>query len=121
MSMNYTQEKLWQAVHLLVTADEPIRKRLAYAAQYLSRVYHVGSPDRAFTGHPELQERFERLMERLTSTPAVAHEGTIGASTNALTDADAAQSAEEIFSLFCAATDLADVPVGFEPRKEDRR
>jgi hypothetical protein len=117
-SPNYTQEKLWQAVHLLATGAGPIRERLNYATQYLIRLHHVRPEERAFVEHPELQARFDRVMEMLTSTPATGSEGTIAASTSGLSDEDAKKAAEEIFDLFQAATDLADVPVGFEPRRK---
>lgn len=55
-------------------------------------------------------------MEMLTSTRAVS-DGTIAAATTALSDDDAQTAAEEIFDLFQEATNLADVPVGFEPRR----
>ena len=109
MGMDYTQEKLWQAVNTLVGSGS-IQTRLRYAAEYLIRV--KGRDEHAFP-QAELQERFARVMERLTSTPAVGDEGTIQASTRNLTDEDAEKVASEIFSLFCGASELARVPVGF--------
>jgi hypothetical protein len=121
MSTNYTQEKLWQAVEGLATGVGRIQERLDSAARHaLIRLQHGGG-ELAFQGHPELQARFDRLLDRLTSTPPRGDEGSIAASTRTLTDDEGRELAKEIFSLFCAATDLASIPVGFEPRKRNGR
>lgn len=113
MSIDYTQEKLWQAVDTLL-GSSPIQTRLKYAAMFLIRL--SGKDDDPAFRQPELQERFDRLMERLTSTPPMAGEGGIEATTRNLTDEDAASIAKEIFGLFCAASELANTPVGFGSR-----
>jgi hypothetical protein len=37
-----------------------------------------------------------------------------------MTDEEAADVAKDIFNLFCEATNLADLPVGFAPRRQER-
>jgi hypothetical protein len=112
MSINYTQEKLWQATLSLATGVGPIRERLNAAALYLIRLHHVRPEERAFTQDAELQERFDALMDTLTSTPARGSEGNLFASICVLSDESACRIASEIFELFCEATDRADIPTG---------
>ena len=57
MGMDYTQEKLWQAVDTLVTGTDRIQERLVYAAEFLIRL-RGSSP--AFPGHEDLQRRLEK-------------------------------------------------------------
>ena len=113
MGMDYTQQKLWEAVRSLVMGHGRIQERLANAGVPLAIVH-----SRAFEGHAELRERFEAMIRRLTTVqPIRGGEGSLKATTPGLADDDAAKIAEEIFSLFCEATDLADTPVGFESRR----
>ena len=105
--MNYTQEKLYQAMQALVGAGS-VQERLASAAFYLVRL----KLRHAFPDHVDLQGKFDGVMSRLTSVPAVGAEGTIDSSTRALSDEDGAQIADDIFGLFLSATQLADTPVG---------
>ena len=65
--VNYTQEKLWQAVETLVTGRGRIQERLAYAAEFLIRL-DGGHP--AFPEHADLQKRLDRVVDRLTNVPA---------------------------------------------------
>ncbi len=111
MAADYTQEKLWQAVQHLIGPGS-IQRRLEAAAGYIIRLQ---GGDAAFD-EPDLQRQVDMLIQELTKTPARGDEGTIAATTRMLTDQDGAKIAEEIFELFCRATDRATVPVGFEPR-----
>lgn len=117
MSIDYTQEKLYQAVNCLIS-DGSIQSRLSYAAEYLLRL-QGGDP--AFPEHRDLQERLGKVLHDLASSPAIGDEGTIKATTRALSDEAGAKIAGEIFGLFCSATDLAAIPVGFEPRRPRQR
>ena len=111
MSADYTQEKLWQAVDILIGSGS-IQERLEFAAMYL---ICLNSPkdDLAFAGDSDAQTRFDRLIERLTSAPPSGDEGTIAATTRTLSDFEGGRLAKDIFDLFCRATELADIPVGF--------
>ena len=104
MSMNYTQEKLWQAVHALIGAGT-IQQRLNAAAQYLIRLRPDRSGAPAFPAMPALESRLNEVLRRLT-------EHGIDATVNGLAEQDAAAIAEEVLSLFVEATRAADTPVG---------
>ena len=108
MSANYTQQKLWQAVKALIGPGH-IQERLNSAAVLLVLL----DPRMAFPSDPDAQTRFGRLIERLTSAPPSGDEGTIEATTRTLSDDEGGRLAEDIFGLFCRATELADTPVGF--------
>ena len=111
MSADYTQEKLWQAVETLIGSGS-IQERLKFAAMYLIRLDST-KDGLAFPGDSDAQTRFARLMERLTSAPPSGDEGTIEATTRTLSDDEGRRLAEDIFRLFCRATELADIPVWF--------
>ena len=61
------------------------------------------------------------MVDLLASVHETGSEGNIRATARTLSDEDAAKIAGEILSLFCRATDLADIPVGFEPRHDRTR
>ncbi len=104
MPIGYTKEKLHLAVDSLVRAGS-IQDRLRSAAFPLT-LLQGGLAAPAFPNDQELQGRLDRVIDSLTSTPAVGDEGTIAASTRAMTNEDAESLALEIFSLFYNATDL---------------
>ena len=108
MSANYTQQKLWQAVQALIGPGH-IQERLNSAAVLLVLL----DPRMAFAGDSDAQTRFARLIERLTSAPPSGDEGTIEATTRTLSDDEGGRLAEDIFRLFCRATELTDTPVWF--------
>ena len=108
MSADYTQEKLWQAVNALIGPGH-IQERLNSAAAYLLRL----DTRMAFPSDPVAQTRFDRSIERLTSSQPTGGEGTSEATTRTLSDDEGWRLAEDIFGLFCRATQLADTPVGF--------
>ena len=118
MSADYTQEKLWQAVETLIGSGS-IQERLKFAAMYLIRLDST-KDDLAFAGDSDAQTRFDRLIERLTSAPPSGDEGTIAATTRTLSDFEGGRLAKDIFDLFCRATELADIPVGFQPSRRDK-
>jgi hypothetical protein len=108
--MNYTQQKLWEAVRMLASGTEPIRQRLNYAGMSLAILNYGGERDAAFASHPDLQRRFDAVMQQITA------KGSIEESTRVLPEDEARKVAQELFDLFCAASDLASIPVGFHYR-----
>ena len=112
MSADYTQEKLWQAVNALIGPGH-IQERLNSAATYLIRLDTRREDNLAFPSDPVAQTRFDRFIGRLTSSRPTGGEGTIEATTRTLSDDEGRRLAEDIFGLFCRATELADTPVGF--------
>lgn len=95
MSIDYTQQKLWEAMNVMVGAGD-LQERLKYAGTYLAAL-HLHEP--AFPALPELEARLKRLLDALKRA-------------GALSDEDAEQRALEILSLFCEATRAATTPVG---------
>ena len=112
MSADYTQEKLYLAVETLIGSGS-IQERLESAAMYHLISLDSTKDDLAFAGDSDAQTRLDRLIERLRSAPPSGDEGTIAATTRTLSDDEGGRLAKEIFGLFCRATELADIPVGF--------
>jgi hypothetical protein len=91
----YAEEKLYDAVHCLVTGPGPLRERLAAAAIHLIRLTAKNFPDRATA------KVFEGIREDLTIIEAgPGDDGTIDATTKRLTDYDADRIASRIFELY---------------------
>src|SRR4051794_35771218 len=90
MSMDYTQQKLWEAVNALIGAGS-LQERLGYARSYLAPLVDP------FPGLPRLQNRLEHVQAQLLAT---------------LQDPEAERVAQEIMSLLLEATRLAHTPVG---------
>jgi hypothetical protein len=94
LRLDYAREKLWQAIHVLVTSESSLQERLASAAIYLIRL-------QAKDDFPEeYQAAFEFIVDSLTHEPAVGDEGKIQATTRKMTDIEARQVAERILSLY---------------------
>ena len=109
MSANYTQQKLWQAVQALIGPGH-IQERLNSAAVLLVLL----DPRMAFPSDPDAQTLFDRSIKRLTSSQPTGDEGTIEATTYEHCPTTMGRRlAEDIFRLFCRATELADTPVWF--------
>ena len=92
----YPLEKFGDAVDSLVFGRGDIRARLTMALYPLINLR--GRPPLFATGS-EPSGRFERMMARVTSTPARDDEGTIQASINKMDDNEVAWVAHEILSL----------------------
>jgi hypothetical protein len=92
----YTVEKFADAVESLVFGRGDIRARLAMA---LYPLINLRGRTPAFATGSDLSGRFERMMARVTSTPARDDEGTIQASINKMDDYEIAWVAREILSL----------------------
>jgi hypothetical protein len=91
MSMDYTQQKLWEAVNILIGTGS-LQTRLGDARSYLAPL------DYPFPGWPGLQARLENVKTQLLEN--LSH------------DDDAEKAAHEIVSLLLEATRLARTPVG---------
>jgi hypothetical protein len=97
----YAEEKLYEAVHCLVTGPGPLRERLAAAAIYLIRLTAKNFPDRATA------KVFEGIREDLTIFEAgPGDDGAIDATTKRLTDYDADRIANRIFELYEKIKDM---------------
>jgi hypothetical protein len=98
MSIAYTSEKLTAAVSSLAASVAPLQQRLLHAAiacHTLSGANH-GVDD---FPSPELHERFHEWWAALNRREAVGDEGTLKATTEALSDAEAVRLAEELLSI----------------------
>jgi len=84
MSVDDTQEKLWQAVQTALVGAGNIQERLRSAAMYLIRVQATES---AFPARADLQRRLEAILRELTGSPATGRGGTLESSIAALKDA----------------------------------
>ena len=84
----YGREKLGQAVHALAVGEGSLKQRLKEA--YI-RGLHVVRPEKHLP--EELRERFAKIRDRFT------REGTLNASIEAMSDAEARQIVDEILYL----------------------
>jgi hypothetical protein len=96
-SLSYQSEKLTIAVRGLAASPLHIQQRLAHAAQALTSII-PGGP------HPmpteELQTRWDEWWTSISHHPADDDTGTIGSTTSRMTDAEAREVAEELFSIY---------------------
>jgi hypothetical protein len=116
MSVDYTQQKLWEAVSALIGTGT-LQRRLDFAAQHL---VYLRKPEAPFPSSSALGERLEEVIGRLTNVPATGAAGTIAATTSTLDDAVAEEIAIEILSLLLEATRLAEIPTGVTETLRDR-
>jgi hypothetical protein len=94
MHSPYVNEKLWQAIHVLVTSESRLQQRLAGAAEYLIRL----RPTEDLPEKP--RKELEAILHSLTKEPAETDEGTIQAATAKMTDQEARRVAEAVLSLY---------------------
>lgn len=92
----YTLEKFGDAIESLVLGRGDVRARLVMA---LYPLIHLRGGTPAFATGSDPSGRFERMMARVTSTPARDDERTIQASINKMDDNDIDWVAREILSL----------------------
>jgi hypothetical protein len=97
MGVDYTQEKLWQATHILIGTGS-IQERLSSANLYLVRL--TMGKEAAFPDRPDLDERLESVLSQ------------ISAAAPKLNDEDAEKVATEILSLYTEASRAARYAVG---------
>jgi hypothetical protein len=93
MAQDYVKYKLHEAVEDLGASALPIQRRLYNAAMVL----HTSKVDDF--DDPEVGARFVAVMNALTARPAIGDEGTLQATTTALSDDEAEEIAKEIFRL----------------------
>lgn len=94
MSENYVREKLFTAVHTLATSALPLQQRLEGAM--VGSLIRLNEDDFA---DAEARERFAQITAALTARDAQGDEGSIRASTAAMSDDDAEQVARQILEL----------------------
>jgi hypothetical protein len=90
MSMDYTQQTLWEAVNRLIGTGS-LQTRLGHARSYLAPLEYP------FPGWPGLQSRLENVKTQLLEN---------------FSNDDAEKAAQEMVSLLLKATRLARTPVG---------
>lgn len=94
MAINYASENLYKAVLYSMRSTESLQERL----QGCYSIFHVLSQP----GHlpPELQKRFDVMIEAMTMMPDDTGEGTVYATTSKMDNLEAGKWLEEILSLF---------------------
>lgn len=97
MSLNYTWEKFHVAVSALASGTGSIQERLCNAYIYSLMLLEVHEPNDL----PEtMRNDFEEITRELTAVEPSEGEGSVQASTNAMTDTKASEIAEKILSLY---------------------
>jgi hypothetical protein len=92
--MDYTREKLYQAVHTLATSPKSIQERLAWAAQGLMLLHEPGDlPE-------EYREEFGAVCEQLSKAQPSGDESDIVATPSGLTDEQSRKLAERILNIY---------------------
>ena len=86
------QQRLWQAVEALAVSAEPIQRRLFWAGQYLL-------PLRRDDFQASDREEFVAAMDALTAKEPIGDEGSLQATTAALSDEDAVEIARRVVAL----------------------
>jgi hypothetical protein len=95
MKYHYAEEKLYQAVHCLVTGIGMLNQRLAGAAHYLTRLNPEHFPDLVTS------RKLQGIVEDLTVyEPGLGDEGKIDATTKRLSDYDMDRIANRILELY---------------------
>ena len=95
MKYHYAEEKLYQAVHCLVTGIGMLNQRLAGAAHYLTRLNPEHFPDLATS------RKLQGIVEDLTVyEPGLGDEGKIDATTKRLSDYDLDRIANRTLELY---------------------
>jgi hypothetical protein len=98
--IDYAAEKWWIAIHTLAVGTSGLRERLLDACRSGPIIVH----DPLSTGlgpkmSDELVDRMIAFAERITSTPALADEGTVAATISAMTEEELRRAAEEVLSI----------------------
>jgi hypothetical protein len=111
MSLSYGWEKPFKAVYTTVGSQRSLQERLAHAF-----IYNL-SPLEKDDLTAETWDRFQELRRAVTSKPAVGDEGTINATTSAMTDEEAEKCLEEMVGIF---SDIAQA-LGVENHKYETK
>lgn len=96
-SLSYQSEKLTNAVTTLAASPLHIQKRLAHAAHALATII-PGGPHPMPT--PELQTRWDDWWTSVSHHASDDERGSIVATTERLTDAEAREVATELFGIY---------------------
>ena len=104
MSLDYTWEKLHVAVIDLAAGTGSIQDRLYYA--YSGALILLYEQD---DFPEEMREQFEAIQTELTSVKPSGNEGSIKASTDAMTDSKATEIAKKIVSLYDSITRIVAI------------
>ena len=95
MKYHYAEEKLYQAMHCLVTGIGMLNQRLAGAADYLTRLDQKHFPDLPTS------RKWQDIVEDLTVyDPGLGDEGKIDATTKRLSEYDMDRIANRILELY---------------------
>jgi hypothetical protein len=100
MTIEYADEKLMEAAHILATGSGRIQERLLDAAHVLIRLRPDDFPD------GELRRTFNGVMDDLTFEQPEGEEGRISATLSATDDEDARAIAKRIVRLYHAVNRL---------------
>lgn len=88
LDTSYVRRKFAEAVEVLATSDEPLKKRIEYA------VSSIFALDEGAFKDDELRKQYLRLKKLLTSAPDERNEGTIPATLRVMTPEQAGEVAE---------------------------
>ena len=95
MALNYGWEKFFSAVYGSIGSELPSQDRLANS--YVFDIIHVRRED---VPSKEIWERIQNLTRAVTSKPAKGSEGSVKATTSAMSSDEAAKWLQEIVSIF---------------------
>lgn len=84
-------------VRRLALGNGTLRERLKRA--YLEAAFAMADDDAEPACSAELQHRIAQMHRLMTQRPALANEGTVSASVNAMSDDDVRAAAEELLSI----------------------
>lgn len=93
MSLDYAYEKLSVAVTDMATSTDSLQKRLANA--YIFGFHTIGLDVNADLP-PNLRSLYREIEKNLTKVPAHGDEGSVVATTNAMSDDEAKKLIEQI-------------------------
>jgi hypothetical protein len=95
MGVDYGWEKFFSSLHFAIGSTHSLQERLHSVMSGVSHLDRDSFPD------DERWERFEKLLKETTKLPArFEGEGTIQATTEQMSDDDAAKWLREAFGLF---------------------
>lgn len=109
MSLSYTWEKFHVAVSSLASGTGSIQERLFNAYTGSLMLLEVHEPNDL---PADMRDDFEEITRKLTAVEPVGDEGSVWASTNAMTDMEASEIADRIVSLYDRITRLDAVKNG---------
>ena len=92
--MSYAGDVLWQAVDSMEPDDKPlIKRRLAFAAQYLMRLTRADFPE-------DLRPKFDAIIYDLSADPRHQGVGSFESTMDTMSDSTAARVVSAIRSLY---------------------